>query len=211
MAVRVRKVYINVCSAYDCVMRSDVNKCVLLQCQSESSSVLLPAEIFSLCSWFPRKIQSTADAARCILSSHHQPHKRVIWNCLCLICVFPQQYILVSFGNVIVASAAVHLCDWETHTVNVTVAGNSTTLEVDGQLGLTEAVENVEPLDLSSSYSTFIGGIPGEEICGSFCNLFTLLTRCTHPGSLLQMFLWRLRRSLLSTRAAWTLESTAIC
>lgn len=77
------------------------------------------------------------------------------------ICVFPQQYILVSFGNVIVASTEVHLCDRETHTVNVTVAGNGTTLEVDGQLGLTESVENLEPLDLSSSYSTFIGGIPG--------------------------------------------------
>lgn len=80
------------------------------------------------------------------------------------ICVFPQQYILVSFGNVIVASAAVHPCDWETHTVNVTVAGNSTILEVDGQLGFTESVEDLEPLDLSSSYSTFIGGLPGWYI-----------------------------------------------
>lgn len=78
--------------------------------------------------------------------------------------MFLQQYILVSFGNVIVASAAVQLCDSETHTVNVTLAGNGTVLEVDGQLGLTESVENLEPLDLSPSYSTFIGGIPGEKI-----------------------------------------------
>ncbi|KAI5090143.1 growth arrest-specific protein 6 precursor, partial [Silurus meridionalis] len=74
------------------------------------------------------------------------------------------EYILVSFGNVIVASAPVNLCDWQTHTVTVTVAGNSTTLEVDGKLGLSESVEDLEPLDLSFSYSTFIGGIPDVSL-----------------------------------------------
>lgn len=88
----------------------------------------------------------------------------------------------MSFGDVIVASAAVNLCDWEMHTVNVTVTGNSTTLEVDGQLGLTEPLENLEPLDLSSTYSTFIGGIPGRELqrnlwlCSTFCNTVSLST-----------------------------------
>lgn len=131
-----------------------------------------------------------------------------------VICVFPQQYILVSFSNVIVASAAVQLCDSETHTVNVTVAGNSTTLEVDGQLGLTESVEDLESLDLSSSYSTFVGGIPGEEIQEIIdppCNTVALtLTYRVRSVSHLQMFLWCLRQSLLSTRDAWMLRSTAV-
>lgn len=111
----------------------------------------------------------------------------------------------MSFGNVVVASAEVQLCDWESHTVNVTVAGNGTTLEVDGQPGLTESVEDLEALDLSSSYSTFIGGIPGERIER---NLWVSRSYCdtnvpsTHTVSLLQMFLWCLRQSLLSTRAA---------
>lgn len=86
----------------------------------------------------------------------------------------------MSFGNVIVASAAVHLCDWKTHTVNVTVAGNSTTLEVDGMLGLTESVQGLEPLDLSYSYSTFIGGIPGEKIQRNLGVSGTLL-QYSHP------------------------------
>lgn len=79
---------------------------------------------------------------------------------------------MVSFGNVIVASAAVGLCDEEAHTVNVSVAGNITMLEVDGQPGLTESVEDLEPLDLSSSYSTFIGGIPGEHIENILWDIF---------------------------------------
>lgn len=84
----------------------------------------------------------------------------------------------MSFGNVTVASAAVHLCDWKTHTVNVTVAGNSTILEVDGQLGLTESVE---PLDLSLSYSTFIGGLPGWYILqySHPVNYMCIKTKCT--------------------------------
>lgn len=121
----------------------------------------------------------------------------------------------MSFGNVVVASAEVQLCDWESHTVNVTVAGNGTTLEVDGQPGLTESVEDLEALDLSSSYSTFIGGIPGE---GIERNLWVSdLSYCdtnvpsTHAVSLLQMFLWCLRQCLLSTPAAWVSRSTAVC
>ncbi|XP_072512772.1 growth arrest-specific protein 6 [Salminus brasiliensis] len=82
------------------------------------------------------------------------------------------EHILVSFGDVIVASAPVHLCDSGTHTVNVTVSGNSTTLEVDGQLGRTELVENLEPLDLLSSYSTFIGGIPDVSLVSTPVSAF---------------------------------------
>ncbi|XP_062866452.1 growth arrest-specific protein 6 [Trichomycterus rosablanca] len=73
------------------------------------------------------------------------------------------QHVLVTFRDVIVASAEVHLCDSETHTVNVTVAGNRTILEVDGKQGLAESVEHLEPLDLSS-YSTFVGGIPDVSL-----------------------------------------------
>lgn len=71
------------------------------------------------------------------------------------------QHVLVAFGDVIVASAAVDLCDSETHTLNVTVTGNSSVLEVDDRPGRMELVENLEAIDLFS-YSTFIGGIPGE-------------------------------------------------
>ncbi|KAM9454383.1 growth arrest-specific protein 6 [Clarias gariepinus] len=98
------------------------------------------------------------------------------------------EYVLVSFGNVIVASAAVGLCDEEAHTVNVSVAGNITILEVDGQPGLTESVEDLEPLDLSSSYSTFIGGIPDVSLVSTPVSAF--YTGCmdvTVNGRLLDM------------------------
>jgi len=72
------------------------------------------------------------------------------------------QHVLVSFGDVVVASVPVNLCDSQTHTVNVTVFGNSSLLEVDGQPAQVEMMENVDALDLTSSYSTFIGGIPGN-------------------------------------------------
>uniref|UniRef100_A0A3B1JEH8 Growth arrest specific 6 n=1 Tax=Astyanax mexicanus TaxID=7994 RepID=A0A3B1JEH8_ASTMX len=94
------------------------------------------------------------------LSDYHSGKKA--WN----------EYILVSFGDVTVASAAVSLCDSDTHTVNVTVSGNSTILEVDGQQGMTEFVENLEPLDLSSSYSTFIGGIPDVSLVSTPVSAF---------------------------------------
>uniref|UniRef100_A0AAR2L688 Growth arrest-specific 6 n=1 Tax=Pygocentrus nattereri TaxID=42514 RepID=A0AAR2L688_PYGNA len=82
------------------------------------------------------------------------------------------EHILVSFGDVIVASTPVDLCDSEIHTINVTVSGNSTILEVDGQLGLTEPVEHLESLDLSSSYSTFIGGIPDVSLVSTPVSAF---------------------------------------
>ncbi|KAL6481450.1 hypothetical protein MHYP_G00095300 [Metynnis hypsauchen] len=82
------------------------------------------------------------------------------------------EHILVSFGDVIVASSQVDLCDSEIHTINVTVSGNSTILEVDGQLGLTEPVEHLESLDLSSSYSTFIGGIPDVSLVSTPVSAF---------------------------------------
>ncbi len=79
-----------------------------------------------------------------------------------MVLICDPQHVLVSFGDVVVASVPVNLCDSQTHTVNVTVFGNSSLLEVDGQLAQVEMMENVDDLDLTSSYSTFIGGIPGN-------------------------------------------------
>ncbi|XP_051560876.1 growth arrest-specific protein 6-like isoform X1 [Myxocyprinus asiaticus] len=82
------------------------------------------------------------------------------------------EHVLVSFGDVIVSSVAVNLCDSDTHTVNVTVSGNSTTLEVDGLISQMESVENLDALDLSSSYSTFIGGIPDVSLVSTPVSAF---------------------------------------
>ncbi len=81
---------------------------------------------------------------------------------LYVVLICDPQHVLVSFGDVVVASVPVNLCDAQTHTVNVTVFGNSSLLEVDGQLTQVEMMENIDALDLTSSYSTFIGGIPGD-------------------------------------------------
>ena len=63
-------------------------------------------------------------------------------------CVLPcrLQFVLVMAGDVIVASAPAFLCDGESHVINVTVAGNLTWLEVDGQSGRSE--QGQEPVDL---------------------------------------------------------------
>uniref|UniRef100_A0A8C2KDH5 Growth arrest-specific 6 n=1 Tax=Cyprinus carpio TaxID=7962 RepID=A0A8C2KDH5_CYPCA len=66
----------------------------------------------------------------------------------------------------------VNLCDAQTHTVNVTVFGNSSVLQVDGQLAQTELVENIDALDLTSAYSTFIGGIPDVSVVSTTVSAF---------------------------------------
>ncbi|TRY92739.1 hypothetical protein DNTS_024826 [Danionella cerebrum] len=66
------------------------------------------------------------------------------------------EHVLLSFGDVVVASVPVNLCDSNMHTVNVTVSGNFSMLVVDGQMAPVEAVA----LNLTESCSTFIGGIP---------------------------------------------------
>uniref|UniRef100_A0AAY5EKG6 Growth arrest-specific 6 n=1 Tax=Electrophorus electricus TaxID=8005 RepID=A0AAY5EKG6_ELEEL len=83
-----------------------------------------------------------------------------------------ERYVLVSFGDVIVASATMPLCDSKVHMVRVSVSGNSTVLEVDGQPALSETLEHLEPLDLSSSYSTFIGGIPDVSLVSTPVSAF---------------------------------------
>ncbi|XP_056595084.1 growth arrest-specific protein 6 [Triplophysa dalaica] len=82
-----------------------------------------------------------------------------------------KEHVLVAFGDVIVASAAVDLCDSETHTLNVTVTGNSSVLEVDDRPGRMELVENLEAIDLFS-YSTFIGGIPDVSLVSTPISAF---------------------------------------
>uniref|UniRef100_A0A9J7ZJE0 Growth arrest-specific 6 n=2 Tax=Cyprinus carpio TaxID=7962 RepID=A0A9J7ZJE0_CYPCA len=82
------------------------------------------------------------------------------------------EHVLVSFGDVVVASVPVNLCDAQTHTVNVTVFGNSSVLQVDGQLAQTELVENIDALDLASAYSTFIGGIPDVSVVSTPVSAF---------------------------------------
>ncbi|CAB1327438.1 unnamed protein product, partial [Coregonus sp. 'balchen'] len=71
-----------------------------------------------------------------------------------------REYVLVSVGDVIVASAPAFLCDAEVHEVNVTVSGNLTILEVDGQPGQSHTTLGQETVDLSLPSSTFIGGLP---------------------------------------------------
>ncbi|XP_059409416.1 growth arrest-specific protein 6-like [Carassius carassius] len=82
------------------------------------------------------------------------------------------EHVLVSFGDVVVASVPVNLCDAQTHTVNVTVFGNSSLLEVDGRLAQMEVMENTHDLDLTSSYSTFIGGIPDVSLVSTPVSAF---------------------------------------
>ncbi|XP_067260847.1 growth arrest-specific protein 6 [Chanodichthys erythropterus] len=82
------------------------------------------------------------------------------------------EHVLVSFGEVVVASVPVNLCDGQQHTVTVNVSGNSSKLEVDGQLAQMELVENVDALDLTSSYSTFIGGIPDVSLVSTPVSAF---------------------------------------
>lgn len=94
------------------------------------------------------------------------------------------QHVLVSFGDVVVASVPVNLCDGQQHTVTVNVSGNSSKLEVDGQLAQMELVENVDALDLTSSYSTFIGGIPGNISHQSYI-CFILVSHQSHSSHII--------------------------
>lgn len=79
------------------------------------------------------------------------------------------QYVLVSAGDVVIASCPAPLCDGESHEIQVTVSGNQTLLLVDGQSGRREGAD--VPTDLLSQSSTFIGGLPGEDTW--FCTHFT--------------------------------------
>ncbi|KAJ8003417.1 hypothetical protein DPEC_G00148100 [Dallia pectoralis] len=71
-----------------------------------------------------------------------------------------REYVLVSVGDVIVASAPAFLCGTDVREVNLTVVGNLTILEVDGQPGQSHATPGQDLVDLSLPTSTCIGGLP---------------------------------------------------
>uniref|UniRef100_A0A8C7YTM1 Vitamin K-dependent protein S n=1 Tax=Oryzias sinensis TaxID=183150 RepID=A0A8C7YTM1_9TELE len=52
-----------------------------------------------------------------------------------------RDFVLVSVGNVIVASSPALLCDGQRHDIQVTISGNQTSLLVDGEPGRNEDVE----------------------------------------------------------------------
>ncbi|XP_035249963.1 growth arrest-specific protein 6 [Anguilla anguilla] len=83
-----------------------------------------------------------------------------------------QEYVLVSAGSEVVASFPAYLCDSETHLVNVTIAGNLTLLEVDGQAGQTEQGEGPAVPDLSSPTSIFLGGLPDVPVVSTPVSAF---------------------------------------
>ncbi|XP_035507919.1 growth arrest-specific protein 6 [Morone saxatilis] len=69
-----------------------------------------------------------------------------------------RDFVLVSVGDVIIASSPAPLCDGESHEIQLKISGNQTLLLVDSQSGRSEDVE--VPFDLLSQSSTFIGGLP---------------------------------------------------
>lgn len=93
------------------------------------------------------------------------------------------QYILVTVGDIIIASSPAPLCDGESHEIEVTISGNQTLLLVDGQPGRREDAE--VPFDLLSQSSTFIGGLPGESM-HIYIHISFLLTRCLRKGHSMQ-------------------------
>lgn len=87
-----------------------------------------------------------------------------------------------------VASAAVSLCGSEAHLVSVSVSGNLTLLEVDGQPGETEAFEGKEPLDLTAPYGTFVGGLPDVSLVSTPVSAFyTGCMEVTVNGNMLDL------------------------
>uniref|UniRef100_A0A8C5N4Q9 Growth arrest-specific protein 6 n=1 Tax=Gouania willdenowi TaxID=441366 RepID=A0A8C5N4Q9_GOUWI len=73
-----------------------------------------------------------------------------------------RDYVLVSVGDVVIASFPAPLCDGETHHIQVTMSGNQSLLLVDGQAGRSENSD--VPSELFSHSSTFIGGLPDVSL-----------------------------------------------
>ncbi|KAJ8255708.1 hypothetical protein COCON_G00195720 [Conger conger] len=94
--------------------------------------------------------------------SHYHPGKKL-----------QQEYVLVSMGSEVVASLPAYLCDSETHLLNLTVVGNLTLLEVDGQGGQVElGVGGPTVPDLSSPASIFLGGLPDVPVVSTPVSAF---------------------------------------
>lgn len=73
-----------------------------------------------------------------------------------------RDFILVSAGNVVIASSPAPLVDGESHKIQVTISGNQTHLLVDSQPGRSE--ESEFTTDVFSHSSTFIGGLPDVSL-----------------------------------------------
>ncbi|KAF3832781.1 hypothetical protein F7725_026446 [Dissostichus mawsoni] len=69
-----------------------------------------------------------------------------------------RDYMLVSLGDLIIASSPAPLCDGDSHDIQVTFSGNQTLLLVDGKAGRSEDADI--PFDILSQSSIFIGGLP---------------------------------------------------
>nr|XP_057945236.1 growth arrest-specific protein 6 [Doryrhamphus excisus] len=69
-----------------------------------------------------------------------------------------RDFVLVSAGDIIIASSPAPLCDGESHEIQLKISGNYTQLLVDGQPGRSEDADAA--VDLLSPSSTFIGGLP---------------------------------------------------
>lgn len=108
------------------------------------------------------------------------------------------QFVLVSVGNVIVASSPALLCDGQRHDIQVTISGNQTSLLVDGEAGRNEDVE--VPTNLFSHSSTFIGGIPGDQLFPS--KAFVQIQTPVKQGCLVHHlnFCWNTSTVLKSTQ-----------
>ncbi|MEQ2171181.1 hypothetical protein GOODEAATRI_008042 [Goodea atripinnis] len=90
-----------------------------------------------------------------------------------------RDFILVSVGDVVIASSPAALCDGESHKIQVTISGNQTLLEVDGQPGRSD--ESEYTTDVFSHSSTFIGGLPGE-----ICAILTINSEAMIPSTMAQ-------------------------
>uniref|UniRef100_A0AAZ3SHT8 Growth arrest-specific 6 n=1 Tax=Oncorhynchus tshawytscha TaxID=74940 RepID=A0AAZ3SHT8_ONCTS len=80
----------------------------------------------------------------------------------------------ITYGGsgVCVCTAPAFLCDAEVHEVNVTVSGNLTILEVDGQPGQSHTTPGQETVDLSLPSTTFIGGLPDVPLVSTLVSSF---------------------------------------
>ncbi|XP_037103624.1 growth arrest-specific protein 6 [Syngnathus acus] len=69
-----------------------------------------------------------------------------------------RDFVLVTAGDVILASSPAPLCDGESHEIEVKISGNRTRLFIDGEPGRSQDAE----VNLLSPSSTFIGGLPDD-------------------------------------------------
>uniref|UniRef100_I3J523 Growth arrest-specific 6 n=1 Tax=Oreochromis niloticus TaxID=8128 RepID=I3J523_ORENI len=89
-----------------------------------------------------------------------------------------RDFVLVSVGNVVIASSPAPFCDGKSHEVQVTVSDNQTLLLVDGNSGRSEDAE--VPTGLLSQSTTFIGGLPDVPLVSTLVS--TPYSGCMEEG-----------------------------